>query len=92
MTRAKVKVPVYARKAIETGNVWQMPPCVSNNCKRGMPCPANMYECPHAEIVKGNIQSSYWAVCNARQKTLDTIALYKKFIDNYTSEFITHIR
>ncbi len=92
MTRAKVKIPVYARKAIETGDVWQMPPCVANTpCPRGMDCPAHMYECPHAEIVKGMTPKAYWAKCNARQKTLDDIALYKKFFENYTSETI-HIR
>ena len=91
MTRSKVRVPVYARKAIETGDVWQMPPCLSKGCKRGMDCPANMNECPHAEIVKGMNPSAYWAVCNARQKTLDNIALYKEFFDNYTSETV-HIR
>lgn len=91
MTRAKVKVPVYARKAIETGNVWQMPPCVLGNCTRGEYCPANMDECPHAEIIRGTIKTSYWAKCNARQKTLDDIALYKKFFDAYTSKTI-HIR
>ncbi len=91
MTRSKVSVPVYARKAIETGNIWQNPPCIEKDCKRGIDCPANINECPHAEIIKGSISSAYWAKCNARQKTLDAIALYKKFFDNYTSETI-HIR
>ncbi len=91
MTRSKVKVPVYARKAIETGKVWQMPPCIKKGCPRGVDCPANMKECPHAEIVKGLTPTAYWAKCNARQSTLNAIALYKDFFDNYTSETI-HIR
>ena len=85
------KVPIYARKAIETGKVWQNPPCISGKCEKGDSCPANMKECPHAEIVKGYNRTAYWARCNARKKTLNDIALYKEFFDNYTSETV-HIR
>ena len=84
MTKSKIKVPVYARKAIETGDVWQTPPCVNNKWDDAKTCPACENQCPHAEITRGSIKSSYWAKCNAKENTLKAISLYKEYFDSYT--------
>ncbi len=84
MKKNKVIVPVYARKAIETGNVWMLPPCVTGKWDEHKTCPANEHECPHAEITRGSIASAYYAKCNAKNKTLKAISSYKHFIEDYT--------
>ncbi len=84
MKKTDVKIPVYARRAIEESDVWICPPCVNGKWNQFRTCPTNKDDCPYAKIHKGSIASSYWAECTANKKVLDAIICYKEFIDNYT--------
>lgn len=83
MVKSKIKVPLYAQKAIKKEYVWKLPPCISGEWDEYKTCPANEKECPHAEITRGSIKSAYYAKCNAKKKTLEMIAFYKDFVESH---------